>query len=243
MRKLLVAAAALAATSLGAQAADMPVKAPIRAPAPLWEWTGCYIGIEGGGNWGRTSNIDITAPFVGIPVTNAYNLSGGLVGGTGGCNYQIQQWVIGIEGDVSWTNKSGVNNEIAPFNTTATFAVDERWFDTLRGRIGMKFGASNSFLLYATAGGAFASVRATTCLPGVFCTSTTNTMTGWTAGGGAEWAFLPAVPTPHNWWSLKVEYLYADLGSKDFNQDPTLTTSKKISLIDHILRAGLNWHF
>jgi len=43
--------------------------------------------------------------------------------------------------------------------------------------------------------------------------------------------------------SLKVEYLYVDLGSKDFSLDPTLTTSKNASVIDHILRAGVNWHF
>src|SRR5690349_2198485 len=70
--------------------------------------SGCYIGIEGGGNWGRTRNHDITAPFVGVPVTNPFDLSGGLAGGTIGCNYQIAKWVIGIEDDFSWTNKDGV---------------------------------------------------------------------------------------------------------------------------------------
>jgi outer membrane immunogenic protein len=243
MKKLWLATLALAVTSLAAQAADMPLKAPVKAPVRLWEWTGCYLGVEGGGNWGRTHNVDITAPFVGIPVTNAFNLSGGLVGGTIGCNYQVDRWVIGIEDDLSWTNKHGIANEISPFNTTATIAVDESWIDTLRGRLGIKFGEWNRFLLYATGGAAFAGVKTTTCVPGVFCTSATNTMTGWTAGGGAEWAIFPGAPTPHNWWSFKVEYLYADLGSKDFNLDPTLTTSKKVFLIDHLVRAGLNFHF
>jgi opacity protein-like surface antigen len=61
--------------------------------------------------------------------------------------------------------------------------------------------------------------------------------------GGAEWAIWPAMPVPHNWVSLKVEYLYVDLQSKDFLFDPTLTTSKNVSVVDHIVRAGLNWHF
>ncbi|MGP0088941.1 MAG: outer membrane protein [Xanthobacteraceae bacterium] len=51
------------------------------------------------------------------------------------------------------------------------------------------------------------------------------------------------MPVPHNWWSVKLEYLYVDLGSKDFNLDPTITTSKNVAVIDQIARVGLNWHF
>ena len=246
MRRFVLAAALAATSIVPAFSADLPVKAPVyKAPpiAAVWEWTGCYVGIEGGGNWGRTHNVDITPPFVGLTVTNPFNLSGGLVGGTVGCNYQIQRWVIGIENDISWTSKEGTANEIAPFNATATIGVRENWIDTLRGRVGMKFGASDQFLAYVTGGGAFAGVKGTTCLPLVFCTSATNTMTGWTVGGGFEWAIFPGTPVAHNWWSLKAEYLYVDLGSKDFLLDPTLTTSKNMSVIDHIGRVGLNWHF
>jgi outer membrane immunogenic protein len=125
----------------------------------------------------------------------------------------------------------------------ATFALREHWIGTLRGRLGFKFGADDQFLLYATGGAAAAGVTATTSLPGVFSVSATNTMNGWTAGGGGEWAVFPPTPTPHGWLSIKVEYLYVDLGAKDFVLDPTLTTSKNVSLIDHIVRAGVNWHF
>jgi outer membrane immunogenic protein len=246
MKRLFLVGAALATIWIvPAFAADMPVKAPVyKAPvAALWEWTGCYIGIEGGGNWGRTHNHDITDPFVGIPVTNPFDLSGGLAGGTAGCNYQFDKWVVGLEGDVSWTNKKGIANEIAPFNTAATIAVREHLIDTLRGRFGRKFGDRDQLLLYVTGGGAAARVTATTCLPGIFCTSASDTMTGWTAGFGGELAIFPATPVPRNWVSLKVEYLYLNLGSKDFLMDPTLTTSKSVSVIDHIVRAGLNWHF
>jgi outer membrane immunogenic protein len=151
--------------------------------------------------------------------------------------------VIGAEGDVSWTNKSGIANEIPPFNTTATIAVKERWIDTVRGRLGYKFGAQDQFLLYVTGGGAFVGVTATTCVPGVFCASASNTMAGWTVGGGGEWAIWPATPSPHNWLSLKIEYLYVDLGSKDFLFNTTLTTNKNVSVVDHLVRVGVNLHF
>src|SRR5205823_2020368 len=169
---------------------------PVRAPAaaPVWLWTGCYIGIEGGGSWGRTHNVDTTSPFVGLPVTNPFDLSGALAGVTTGCNYQLAQWIVGVENDISWTNKKGIANEIAPFNTTATIAVRERWIDTLRGRIGFKFGPQDQILLYVTGGGAFAGTTATTCLPGVFCNSASLTRTGWTVGAGGEWAIFPPVP-------------------------------------------------
>jgi outer membrane immunogenic protein len=246
MKRLLFVGAALAVNWIvPAVAADLPVKAPIykAAPVALWEWTGCYIGVAGGGNWGRTSNYDLAPGLFGLPVTNPFNLSGGIVGGTLGCNYQFQKWVIGVEGDLSWTNKSGVANEIPPFDTTATVGVKERWIDTFRGRFGHKFGDRDQFLLYVTGGVASARVEGTTCLPNVFCDTVANTMTGWTVGGGGEWAIFPSTPVPHGWLSFKVEYLYVDLGHKDFLFDPALTTSKNISVIDHIARVGLNWHF
>ena len=243
MKKLVLGAALAAFYTLPALAADLPVKAPMLAPIAHWNWTGCYLGIEGGANWGRSHNFDTTAPFVGIAVTDPFDLRGVLAGGTVGCNYQWEaNWVIGIENDFSWTNKKGSANEIAPFDPTATVEVKEHWIDTLRVRLGHTFGAQDQFLLYVTGGVAFADIEAVTCVPAVFCDSASAVHTGWTVGAGGEWAIFPSVPTPHNWWSVKAEYLYVDLGSKDHNFNPALTTSKNISVIDHIVRVGLNWH-
>jgi outer membrane immunogenic protein len=139
-------------------------------------------------------------------------------------------------------NGSGLASEIPPFRTTAKFEVNERWIDTLRGRLGHKFGARDELLLYVTGGVAFAGVTAGTCNPNP-CSSASNKMTGWTVGVAGEWALFPSMPVPHNWWSVKLEYLYVDLGSKDFNLDPTITTSKNVAVIDQIARVGLNWHF
>jgi len=233
---------ALIAGSAGtsAVAADLPVKAPPPVAA-VWEWTGCYVGVSGGGTWGRTSNVDTTPPFVGLPVTNPFNVKGGIVGGTVGCNYQIRQWVIGIENDLSWTNARATVNEIPPFSTAATIGVKERWIDTLRGRLGYKVGAQNQLLLFVTGGVAWAGTTATTCLPGVFCNSVSNTRTGWAAGAGGEWAL--GRPVARNWWSVKLEYIHVDFGGKDYQFDPTLTTNKRFNLRNEIVRAGLNFHF
>jgi outer membrane immunogenic protein len=250
MKRALFAGAALALVSIvPAIAADLAVKAPVYKAEPVAPsaWTHCYIGVAGGGNWGRTSNVDISPGFVGLPVTNPFDLSGAIFGGTLGCNYQIQKWVIGLEGDISWTNKNGAANEIPPFIATATLGVREHWIDTLRARIGYNFGNAQS-LLYVTGGGAAARVEVTTCLTGVACTSVDNTMTGWTVGGGGEWAILPFAPPFNARLTFKLEYLYVNLGSKDFLFNPTAipgitTTNKNVSVIDHIVRAGINWHF
>jgi outer membrane immunogenic protein len=251
MKHLVLVSAALAANWIvPAFAADLPVKAPIyKAPVvSAWEWTGCYIGAEGGANWGRSTNVDITPGFIGLPVTNPFDLRGALAGGTIGCNYQVQKFVFGIEGDLSWTNKDGSAGDIPPFNATSTFGVREHWIDTLRGRLGYKFGDRDQFMLYVTGGVASARVEAITCLTGVACTSVENTMTGWTVGGGGEWAIFPSAPVPHGWLSVKLEYLHVDLGSSDFLFNPNaipgiLTTNKNVSVVDNIVRAGLNWHF
>jgi outer membrane immunogenic protein len=155
MKKRWIATAALVAAAWGpALAADMPVKAPIYKAPPAFNWTGCYLGIEGGSIWGRSraTNADPAVNF-GVPRTSDFNLSGGLAGGTVGCNYQTGSFVIGIEDDISWTNKTGTTSEIPPFAATTTDQISERWIDTLRGRAGW---AWDRFFVYGTGGAAWA---------------------------------------------------------------------------------------
>jgi outer membrane immunogenic protein len=115
--------------------------------------------------------------------------------------------------------------------------VREHWIATLRGRLGYKFGAQDQFMLYVTGGGAAARVELETCLPGVFCTSTSNTMNGWTVGAGGEWAIFPSTPVPHGWLSFKVEYLYVDLGRGG------AIAGSDAKFQTNIVRAGLNYRF
>src|SRR4051812_47218777 len=124
MKKVLFGAIGviMAGAALPAAAADLPDRGYTKAPptfASYYSWTGCYIGIEGGGNWGRTRSTATGNPdpaIAGLPITGSYSLTGAMVGGTVGCNYQAGNWVLGVENDLSWTDKSGTANDVAPFD-------------------------------------------------------------------------------------------------------------------------------
>jgi outer membrane immunogenic protein len=151
MKKTFSIAAVLLGVATTASAADFPV-VPVKAPLPapvIFSWTGCYIGVEGGGNWGGSSQIARSGPNVDQPITGNFDLSGGIAGGTVGCNVQVSNFVIGAENDFSWTNKRGTVNDQLPFNPAATSSAREKWIDTLRGRFGY---AIDRFMVYGTAG-------------------------------------------------------------------------------------------
>jgi outer membrane immunogenic protein len=98
-------------------AADMAVKAP-PSPAPaLYNWTGFYAGVAGGLAWGQSQFIDAdpTDSSFGRPITTKFDVSGGIFGGTVGYNWQLSNWVGGVEGDLSWVSKQGASNNIPPF--------------------------------------------------------------------------------------------------------------------------------
>lgn len=233
-----------------ASAADMAVKAPPMAPVvAVYNWTGCYVGVEGGGSWGRDraisngANNGVVNGTAGALKT-AGDLSGGLIGGTIGCNYQRDRWVFGIEGDGSWSGKTGSSNLVAPpFVATFREDVSQSYIATIRGRIG--FAVIPTLLVYGTAGGAFADLRihefdptAAAGSAGGIGATETHSFAGWTAGAGVEWGFAPS-------WSAKVEYLYMDLGSKGFFQTTATgcCTFQSTHLTDNIVRAGINYRF
>jgi outer membrane immunogenic protein len=140
MNKICFVSAALLATLAGgsAFAADLPAAPYVKAPPPppIFSWTGCYLGIEGGGSRGQSQHTAVGPANAGLPINNSFNVDGGLFGGTVGCNYQISNVVAGIENDLSWTNASGTTNDIPPFNLAARSTTKETWLDTLRGRLG-----------------------------------------------------------------------------------------------------------
>jgi outer membrane immunogenic protein len=125
----------------GAGQAPLPAKRRCRPRRPLpvsviFAWTGCYIGVEGGGNWGGSSQIAHSGPNTNQPITGNFDLSGGIAGGTAGCNLQVSDFVIGAENDFSWTNKSGSALDQPPFLAGTTSSTREKWIDTFRGRFG-----------------------------------------------------------------------------------------------------------
>src|SRR5437870_602590 len=108
MKKFLLAALLAALPTATTLAADLPVKAPrVVSVPPVYSWTGCFVGVAGGGTLGRSKHISGDPGTVGLDITDRYNMSGGIVGVEYGCNYQTGAWVVGTESDFSWTNLRG----------------------------------------------------------------------------------------------------------------------------------------
>jgi outer membrane immunogenic protein len=174
------------AADMERRAAAMPVKA---VPyTNLYNWTGLYIGINGGGGWGR-------GDFSAAP--GRFDTSGGLIGGTIGYNYQAGQAVFGLEGDLDWSNVRG-STACAPGFTCET---RNDYLATVRGRIGYAF---DRFMPYVTGGLAVGGVKNSITGLG----ESSETKAGYALGGGLEAALVGP-------WTAKVEYLYVDLGRSD----------------------------
>lgn len=239
MNKFAIAAAA-SALIVGcgtASAADLRVRAPA-APAaavmaPIYDWTGIYIGVQGGYGWG-----DVEWTYVGSGLTADHGTRGGLFGGTLGANFQSGNWVFGIEGDYGWANIKGT--AVCPnpaFDCRSTLDT----FGTVRGRVGYAWGA---FMVYGTGGLAMGEQNIRTVnIAGVPQAPSGTPVNGedifrlgWTAGGGLEWGFAPG-------WSAKVEALYFDLGTDRFAVDgaPAALVDARHSGV--IVRGGINWRF
>jgi len=156
MNKTLLVALGTVALGLAApaNAADMAArpytKAPMVAPSPIYNWTGFYAGVQGGGGWGRSDETFLLAPNApGFAATQKYDTSGGFVGGVFGYNWQQGPVVFGIEGDYHWADISGRSAEInAGFGDT--YYTKIRSFGDIKGRLGYSTGPA----LWFVSGGA-----------------------------------------------------------------------------------------
>jgi outer membrane immunogenic protein len=200
-------------------------------------WTGFYAGANIGGAWGSdhgtvndTNPLDTTAPF-------NLDSSGVFGGGQLGYNFQRGNIVFGIEADLGGMdlNASALNSKIVnviPFRTSTSGG----FYGDVTGRLGYSFGSA---LLYAKGGFAFLEGDAkvhVTDNPNIPETSASR-FTGWTAGGGVEYALTPA-------WSVKAEYLHFDFGSE---RSATNINVECCSYDHHLtvetVKAGVNYHF
>jgi outer membrane immunogenic protein len=248
--------------------APMYTKAP--PPPPAYSWTGFYLGLNAGYGWATGNNVSFinADPFfygpaiaLGIIPASLDPKAGGFIGGgQAGYNWQNGQVVYGIEADIQYASISGSASTTtdltaigAPIvTTTAQNKLD--WFGTLRPRLG--FTVTPSFLVYATGGLAYGQaassaktvVPTTVAPPGgcafdVLCSVGTadQTRVGWTAGAGVEYEL--AQP-----WSVKVEYLYVDLGRETYNMPSTLLPAilgmqSTTVFHENIVRGGVNYKF
>jgi outer membrane immunogenic protein len=222
MKKLFLAGIVVSTfCAASAVAADLPTKAPVStaAPAPILNWTGFYVGIAGGGAWGRSTH-DFTGG-----THSSFDVSSGLVGGTVGYNWQAGHFLAGLEGDLSWASSSGSTVGSPTLCTGGPCTTKLTWIGTARGRVGYVF---DMWMPYVTGGVAFGNVG--TC-ENVTCSSDTHT--GWTIGGGIEARLMAN-------WSAKAEYLYVDLGN---HSAYTFIVPHTATLTENIVRVGLNYKF
>jgi outer membrane immunogenic protein len=281
LRRTLLASAGAMALTGAALAADLPSRAPppvFLPPPPIYSWTGLYVGINAGGHWGSGSTTHFTGTdtdvtFGGglgaalaageIPSTGATGASGFIGGGGFGYNYQINSFVVGLEVDFDGATGRGSSNALLSISTPPAFIVPPTstqsaqrldWLGTLRGRIGWT--PIDRLLIFGTGGLAFGQSTASfsvvnpEAFPPLSAFASSSRSVGWTAGGGLEYAL------PNNWsnWSVKVEYLYYDLGNSTGtvsyqNPDPVTLAPEFSTLSGHtrhngnIVRAGLNYKF
>jgi len=235
MKYELLVGALLAVVSGSAMAADLPVQ-PGSAPAPVYprpaimsgyNWSGLYLGINGGGAWG-TSRFEFPATAT---TTGNFKTSGGLVGGTFGASWQMSVVVFGFEGDFDWARIRGSATCPAPALGSNCQATDS-WLGTGRARLGV---AVRDWLFYGTAGIAFGDV---TMADAPAFVGQTVTRLGWAAGGGIEYGFSQSA-------SVKAEYLHVDLGTAQCPGGSCAAGAAVANVLytADIFRAGLNYRF
>jgi outer membrane immunogenic protein len=204
-----------------AQGADLytpsPSPGPIYSSAPAYNWTGFYAGINGGYGWGNSSS---DTPF------DVGDMDGWFAGGQLGYNFQFaNNVVVGLEGDLQWSDMSG--STAGPI-VGSTITQDLNWFGTVRGRIGYAFGA---WLPYVTGGFAYGEGDRTTTLGGGLSESKMHI--GYTLGAGVEVGITPN-------WTGKLEYQYLDFGSETYSSIPG---TPSVDMDAHTVRVGLNYKF
>jgi outer membrane immunogenic protein len=213
--KLGLAAVMLTSASAASEAADVsrgPTYLPTPPPIPfVYNWTGFYAGAHAGVGWS-----DGDSGFIG--------------GGQVGFNYQINQWVLGVEGDIAGTTiKDSVSATVvgpgAVLTGNAEASLD--WVSTLAPRVGYAF---NNWLVYGKVGGAWAHASGTvsTAINGMQfgSISVDETVSGWMLGIGAEYALS-------NNWTAKIEYNMMDFGNSGPLADDKF----------NVLKVGINYRF
>ena len=265
-KTVLMSAIALGAMAVTASAADMPARGPAVAPAPflapVFTWTGFYVGVNAGAAWHGNDNC---------PGFYNYTSSTGVIGNrvtafapacntdhtafTGGAqagfNWQLGSVVYGLEGDVNWVgndSKRGFGNYTY---SSITYSLDgdpqSSVLGSIRGRLGWSFDRA---LLYVTGGAAFRNnsgndviyaYNSSNVLVATYSANSDRNSVGWSLGGGLEWAFTNNV-------SFKLEYLHSA-----FNRDngvyltPTSSYSNYVFRNDHnsdsidLVRFGINY--
>ena len=245
MRKVLLTGAAAgallaAAIAVPASAADLSVR-PAPAPAyvapavPVFTWTGLYAGVNAGAAWGEYGyDVFFPSPALFGSFNSGRSGASFIGGGQIGYNWQFNQFVFGLEGDVDGKSLKVTNAFALAGAPFATLEGRARIEGSVRARAGLAF---DRFLLYATGGWAVTDVRVTGCTAGA-CASDDQTLNGYTVGVGGEFALTNNV-------SLGVEYRFSDFGRESFNLGTVggAAVVTNADLQEHQITGRLNFKF
>jgi len=225
MKKNLLTTVAVAALGSSASAADLAARPYTKAPAAIpaaYNWSGFYLGAMGGYGWSDQVTIN------GIAATGA-DINGGFGGGTVGFNYQApgSMFVFGVEADAAFSDLSRTETLVGI--GTGTEKINS--FGSVTGRLGV---AIDTVLLYAKGGYAWAN-NELSATNGALTLSESKFHSGWTVGGGAEWAF--AGP-----WSAKAEYMFARYDSETYLAN-LVPPGVGLGADVHTIKVGINYRF
>ena len=211
-----------------ALAADMPVKAPVhKAPlvAPVYDWSGLYVGAHIGGAW---SNSTLTSNNIGT----SWNTGGtGFIGGLqAGYNFQVGNFLFGVEGDFDWTTFAGTSGPVATSLGILQASANINWISTVAARFGI---TSDRLLLYGKIGGGWVqSSAALSVVNGPAISTGSHTDGGWLVGAGMEYAFASN-------WTAKLEYNYIGLSNSTISTPTIVDVRHDIQM----LKVGANYQF
>jgi len=216
MRNTLLAAIGVATLAVApAVAADLAARPYTKAPppvvAPIYDWSGFYIGADGGGGSSRKC-LDINNFTRGGAVSPAFregchDATGGIVGGQIGYRWQAANWVFGVEAQGDWADLTGSNVSafVAPWNNNSK--VDAIGLFT--GQVGY---AWNNVLWYVKGGAAVThdKYQGVFIPTGVPFDNASETRWGGAVGAGLEFGFAPN-------WSVGVEYDHLFMGNRNIS--------------------------
>jgi outer membrane immunogenic protein len=222
MKKFLLGGLIALGMAAPASAADLAARPYTKAPPPvaaIYDWTGFYIGANGG--WGQSRNcVDFVTVTGAIIADACRDRSGGVVGGQIGYRWQANQWVFGLEAQGDWADLS--NTRTSLINPAFSTRVKTDGIGLFTGQIGYAWNAS---LFYVKGGAAVTSNRFSILdtLTGVELAAASSTRWGGTVGVGLEYGFTPN-------WSVGAEYDHLFMGN----------ANNSFSVVNPIVAGALN---
>jgi outer membrane immunogenic protein len=239
MKNLVIGVVGLAAVAGAASAADLPARTYTKSPpayvAAVYDWSGFYIGVNGG--WGGANNSWGLQTSGGSIPEGGTNANGGTVGGQIGYRWQSGAAVFGVEAQGNWANLTGTNTSLALQNAGLDNHSNLDAFGFFTGQIGY---AWNNVLLYAKGGAAVTDTKYSDLITGTSAVVATSGDTRWggVVGAGLEYGFAPN-------WSAAVEYDHLFMGNNTDNLGGAtgLLATDSISQNVDLVTVRLNYKF